>query len=180
MGHRSRAPRRRGRRRGLRRAGRLILYQIENEYASFTGSPTGVNYIARLYAKVRADGIAVHILHNDKGRNGYWTPGSFPAPDANYLYAFDAYPSASGAPPDWGCYRPGGAKGAADTPGFEAEFGGGYFDPWGGAPALLTGRPGTGGETVLRYAARPAVSVLAGRAGVTSSWNSSSGDLVCP
>ena len=61
--------------------GTLILYQIENEYASFVGAPTGVNYIAHLYAKVRADGIAVPIFHNDKGRNGYWTPGSFPAPD---------------------------------------------------------------------------------------------------
>ena len=58
--------------------GTLILYQIENEYASFVGSPTGVNYMAHLYAKVRADGIAVPIFHNDKGRNGYWTPGQFP------------------------------------------------------------------------------------------------------
>ena len=78
------------------------------------------------------------IYHNDKGRNGDWVPGSFPAPDSNYLYAFDGYPSASGAPPDWGYYGPGGAKGGASaspaTPGFEAEFGGGFFDPWGGAP----------------------------------------------
>ncbi len=119
-------------------SGTLILYQIENEYASFVGMPTGVNYMAHLYAKARADGIAVPIFHNDKGRNGFWTPGSFPAPDGNYLYAFDGYPSAAGAPPDWGYYGPGGAKGGASaspgTPGFEAEFGGGYFDAWGGAP----------------------------------------------
>ena len=73
--------------------GTLILYQIENEYASFVGLPTGVNYMAHLYAKARADGVAVPIFHNDKGRNGFWTPGSFPAPDSNYLYAFDGYPS---------------------------------------------------------------------------------------
>src|SRR5580693_5356049 len=118
--------------------GTLLLYQIENEYASYIGSPTGINYMAHLYAKVRADGITVPIYHNDKGRNGYWVPGSFPMPDSNYLYAFDGYPSASGAPPDWGYYGTGGAKGGASaspaTPGFEAEFGGGYFDPWGGAP----------------------------------------------
>src|SRR3984957_4094598 len=118
--------------------GTLLLYQIENEYASFVTSATGINYLAHLYAKVRADGITVPIYHNDKGRNGDWVPGSFPAPDTNYLYAFDGYPSANGAPPDWGYYGPGGAKGGASaspaTPGFEAEFGGGFFDPWGGAP----------------------------------------------
>jgi beta-galactosidase GanA len=119
-------------------SGTLLLYQIENEYASYVGSATGINYMAHLYAKARADGITVPIYHNDKGRNGDWIPGSFPMPDTNYLYAFDGYPSASGAPPDWGYYGPGGAKGGAtaspSTPGFEAEFGGGYFDPWGGAP----------------------------------------------
>ncbi len=119
-------------------SGTLLLYQIENEYASNVGRATGINYMAHLYAKARADGITVPIYHNDKGRNGFWTPGSFPTPDSNYLYAFDGYPSASGAPPDWGYYGPGGAKGGASasptTPGFEAEFGGGWFDPWGGAP----------------------------------------------
>jgi hypothetical protein len=95
--------------------GTVILYQIENEYASFIGSATGVNYMAHLYAKVRADGITVPIFHNDKGRNGFWTPGSFPASDSNYLYAFDGYPSASGTPPDWGYFGPGGAKGGASA-----------------------------------------------------------------
>ncbi len=118
--------------------GTLLLYQIENEYANNVGRPAGVNYLAHLYAKARADGITVPIFHNDKGRNGFWTPGSFPAGDSNYLYAFDGYPSASGAPPDWGYFGPGGAKGGSTaspgTPGFEAEFGGGFFDPWGGAP----------------------------------------------
>jgi beta-galactosidase GanA len=119
-------------------SGTLLLYQIENEYASNVGSATGINYMAHLYAKARADGIAVPIYHNDKGRNGYWVPGSFPTGDSNYLYAFDGYPSASSAPPDWGYYGTGGATGGATaspaTPGFEAEFGGGWFDPWGGAP----------------------------------------------
>ena len=118
--------------------GTVLLYQIENEYASFLTSATGINYMAHLYAKARADGISVPIYHNDKGRNGDWTPGSFPGSDSGYLYAFDGYPSASGAPPDWGYFGPGGAKGGSTaspgTPGFEAEFGGGFFDPWGGAP----------------------------------------------
>ncbi|MBV9449725.1 MAG: beta-galactosidase [Streptosporangiaceae bacterium] len=118
--------------------GTVLLYQIENEYASFLTSPTGVNYMAHLYAKARADGITVPIYHNDKGRNGDWIPGSFPGSDTNYLYAFDGYPSASGAPPDWGYFGAGGPKGGSTaspgTPGFEAEFGGGFFDPWGGAP----------------------------------------------
>jgi hypothetical protein len=39
------------------------------------------------------------------------------------------------AAPDWGFYGPGGAKGGAsaspETPGFLAEFGGGWFDYWG-------------------------------------------------
>jgi beta-galactosidase GanA len=126
-------------------SGTLLLYQIENEYASYVGSATGINYMAHLYAKARADGITVPIYHNDKGRNGDWTPGSFPTGDDNYLYAFDGYPSASGAPPDWGYYGPGGAKGGASaspaTPGFAAEFGGGYFDPWGGAPWHGQGYP---------------------------------------
>jgi beta-galactosidase GanA len=119
-------------------SGTLLLYQIENEYASYVGTATGIDYMAHLYAKARADGITVPIYHNDKGRNGDWTPGSFPTGDSNYLYAFDGYPSASSTPPDWGYYGTGGAKGGASasptTPGFEAEFGGGYFDPWGGAP----------------------------------------------
>lgn len=118
--------------------GTVLLYQIENEYASFVTSADGQNYMAHLLAKARADGITVPVYHNDKGRNGYWVPGSFPGSGANYLYAFDGYPSATGTPPDWGYFGPGGAKGGAtaspDTPGFEAEFGGGWFDPWGGAP----------------------------------------------
>jgi beta-galactosidase GanA len=118
--------------------GTVLLHQIENEYASHLTSPTGINYMAHLYAKARADGISVPIYHNDKGRNGDWTPGSFLGSGSGYLYAFDGYPSANGAPPDWGYFGPGGAKGGSTaspgTPGFEAEFGGGFFDPWGGAP----------------------------------------------
>ena len=91
--------------------GTVLLYQIENEYASFLTSSTGINYMAHLYAKARADGITVPIYHNDKGRNGDWIPGSFPASDSNYIYAFDGYPSASGMPPDWGYFGVGGPKG---------------------------------------------------------------------
>ena len=52
--------------------GPVVLYQIENEYAG-----TNAAYMQHLYNKVRADGITVPIFHNDKGRNGQWTPGSF-------------------------------------------------------------------------------------------------------
>ncbi len=119
--------------------GSVVLYQLENEYASHTADATGRGYMSHLYEKVRADGIDVPLFHNDKGRNGYWTPGSFPTggEEGRYLYAFDGYPSPSSTPPDWGFFGTGGAKGGATasplTPGFTAEFGGGWFDPWGGA-----------------------------------------------
>ena len=68
-----------------------------------------------------------------------------PSPGPVDLYAFDGYPGGTcrtdatpGAPnaaPDWGIHGPGGAKGGAtaspNTPGFVAEFGGGWFDYWG-------------------------------------------------
>src|SRR3954451_13117482 len=119
--------------------GPVLLYQIENEYANNVTSQTGIQYMQHLYAKARADGITVPIFHNDKGRNGFWRPGTAGAPD---LYGFDGYPggtcSTSGnpgtpaTPPDWGFY--GGTVGAGaspTTPGLIAEFGGGWFDPWG-------------------------------------------------
>jgi beta-galactosidase GanA len=129
--------------------GPVILYQIENENAAGTTSQAGQDYMAHLYAKARQDGITVPIFHNDKGRNGYWVPGSFTTPTTenppNYLYGFDGYPAGvcsssgnpgtPGAPPDWGRFGVGGAKGGATasptTPGLLAEFGGGWFDPWG-------------------------------------------------
>jgi hypothetical protein len=123
--------------------GPVVLYQIENEYA---GSNTA--YMQHLYNKVRADGITVPIFHNDKGRNGQWTPGSFTTDDGlpgPNLYGFDGYPGGTcstggnpgtaGTPPDWGYYgtggRTGGASASPNTPGLMAEFGGGWFDPWG-------------------------------------------------
>lgn len=119
--------------------GTVLLYQLENEYASHVNDTTGKGYMEHMYAKVRADGIDVPLFHNDKGRNGYWVPGSFPTggEEGSYMYAFDGYPSPTGTPPDWGYFGTGGAKGGAtaspSTPGFMAEFGGGWFDPWGGA-----------------------------------------------
>lgn len=127
--------------------GTVILHQIENELALTT--PVQGRYMDHLYAKARADGITVPLFHNDQGRNGYWVPrGSNVAktvegsPD---LYAFDGYPGGTctvggkttrgSAAPDWGFYGPGGARGGAsaspNTPGFAAEFGGGWFDYWG-------------------------------------------------
>lgn len=127
--------------------GAVILHQIENELAATT--PAQRRYMDHLYAKARADGITVPIFHNDQGRNGYWAPESSPVEKVvkgpNDMYAFDGYPGGTctvqGRPtrgvaaPDWGFYGPGGAKGGAsaspNTPGFLAEFGGGWFDYWG-------------------------------------------------
>ncbi len=131
----------------LGRGGSVILHQIENELALTT--PAQGRYMQHLYDKARADGITVPMFHNDQGRNGYWVPKSsgvpLTVPGPQELYAFDGYPGGvcgvdnkptKGAPaPDWGLYGPGGARGGASaspkTPGFIAEFGGGWFDYWG-------------------------------------------------
>ncbi|NEB02459.1 beta-galactosidase [Streptomyces sp. SID13726] len=121
-----------------RGTGTVLLYQIENEYDAFTDEPLGRDYMSHLYKKVRADGIDVPLFHNDKGRNGYWTPGSFNTggQEHGWLYGFDGYPDPAEVPPDWGHFGQGGLKGGAtaspSTPGFVPEFGGGWFDPWGG------------------------------------------------
>lgn len=127
--------------------GTVILHQIENELDVV--GPTQVRYMQHLYDKARADGITVPIFHNDKGRNGYWVPRGSGVPltveGPTDMYAFDGYPGGTctvqgkptrgSAAPDWGFYGPGGAKGGAtaspNTPGFAAEFGGGWFDYWG-------------------------------------------------
>ncbi|QDK35029.1 beta-galactosidase [Sphingomonas sp. IC081] len=127
--------------------GSVILHQIENELALTT--PAQRRYMDHLYAKARAEGITVPIFHNDQGRNGYWVPEGSPVDKVvhgpNDMYAFDGYPGGtctvegkptrSVAAPDWGFYGTGGAKGGASaspkTPGFLAEFGGGWFDYWG-------------------------------------------------
>ncbi|MFL6140475.1 MAG: glycoside hydrolase family 35 protein [Labedaea sp.] len=147
--------------------GTVILYEIENELAA-TGTAQ-LNYLRHLHDKARADGITVPIFHNDKGRNGFWVPpgagvpGTVPGPVD--LYAFDGYPGGTcrsdntpGNPntaPDWGIQGPGGATGGAsaspDTPGFAAEFGGGWFDFWGspGSYPCMAGREGPGYERVF-------------------------------
>src|SRR5581483_1328426 len=109
------------------------------------------------------------IFHNDKGRNGIWVPssstvaGTVPGPVD--LYAFDGYPGGTcrtdgtvgrpSAAPDWGMWGTGGAKGGATaspaTPGFAAEFGGGWFDYWGsvGTYPCTALREGPGYERVF-------------------------------
>jgi beta-galactosidase GanA len=147
--------------------GPVILYQIENELAS-TGTSQR-NYMQHLYDKVRSDGISVPIFHNDKGRNGLWVPSSSDVPGTVPgpvdMYAFDGYPGGTchtdgtpGSPstaPDWGIWGTGGAKGGATaspyTPGFTAEFGGGWFDYWGsvGTYPCTAIRQGPGYERVF-------------------------------
>ena len=109
------------------------------------------------------------VFHNDKGRNGIWVPPDSGVPGTVPgkvdLYAFDGYPGGTcrtdatpGSPsvaPDWGTYGPGGAKGGAsaspNTPGFVAEFGGGWFDYWGsnGTYPCTAVRQGPGYERVF-------------------------------
>ena len=147
--------------------GTVILYQIENELAS-TGT-SQLNYLTHLRDKARADGITVPIFHNDKGRNGFWVPASSGVSGTVSgpvdLYAFDGYPGGTchtdntpGGPsvaPDWGVWGTGGAKGGATasplTPGFAAEFGGGWFDFWGGSGSYpcMAVREGPGYERVF-------------------------------
>jgi beta-galactosidase GanA len=147
--------------------GPVILYQLENELGS-AGS-TQVAYMNHLAAKVRADGITVPIFHNDKGRNGLWVPAGSGVPGTvqgpTDLYAFDGYPGGTchtdgsvGSPstaPDWGIWGIGGAKGGStaspNTPGFAAEFGGGWFDYWGsvGTYQCMAQREGPGYERVF-------------------------------
>ena len=127
--------------------GTVILHQIENELLLTNAEQQ--RYMQHLYDRARADGIKVPIFHNDIGRNGRWVPASSPVEGTikgpTDLYAFDGYPGGScdvaakptngGPAPDWGLYGPGGAKGGAsaspNTPGFAAEYGGGWFDYWG-------------------------------------------------
>jgi beta-galactosidase GanA len=147
--------------------GTVILYQIENELASTSSAELA--YLQHLDAKAHADGITVPIFHNDKGRNGDWVPssskvsGTVPGPVD--LYAFDGYPGGTchtdatpGSPsvaPDWGIYGTGGATGGSSaspsTPGFAAEFGGGWFDYWGsnGTYPCMAVREGPGYERVF-------------------------------
>ncbi|HEY2671626.1 MAG TPA: beta-galactosidase [Rugosimonospora sp.] len=147
--------------------GTVLAYQIENELASTSSSER--DYLDHLDAKAKADGITVPIFTNDKGRNGYWVPadstvpGTVPGPVD--LYAFDGYPGGTchtdgtvGGPsvaPDWGIWGTGGAKGGASasntTPGFTAEFGGGWFDYWGsvGTYPCTAQREGPGYERVF-------------------------------
>ncbi len=147
--------------------GTVILYQIENELAA-TGA-SQLAYLTHLRDKARADGISVPIFHNDKGRAGRWVPESSTVPGAVPgpvdLYSFDGYPGGTcrtdgsvGNPnvaPDWGIYSAGGATGGAsaspDTPGFTAEFGGGWFDYWGsvGTYPCTAQRQGSGYERVF-------------------------------
>ncbi|HSI16570.1 MAG TPA: beta-galactosidase [Sphingomonas sp.] len=127
--------------------GSVILFQIENELPLTT--PAHARHMDHLAARARADGITVPIFHNDQGRNGYWVPRGGGAPDTVEadvdLYAFDSYPGGActvdgqltraSAAPDYGWYGADGAKGGSSasphTPGFLAEYGGGWFDYWG-------------------------------------------------
>ena len=147
--------------------GSVILYQIENELANT--APTQQQYMQRLRDKVRADGITVPLFHNDKSRAGRWVPKGAGVPGTlegpTDLYAFDGYPGGScssngsvgrpGEAVDWGIHGIGGATGGStaspNTPGFTAEFAGGWFDYWGslGTYPCTAIRRGPGYERVF-------------------------------
>ena len=147
--------------------GSVILYQVENELSATGDSQR--RYLQHLYDQARADGVTVPIFHNDKGRNGIWVPASSTVPGTVPgpldLYAFDGYPGGTcrtdatpgtpNAAPDWGIQGSGGARGGATaspaTPGFTAEFGGGWFDYWGsnGTYPCTAIRQGPGYERVF-------------------------------
>jgi hypothetical protein len=120
-----------------RGGGTVLLYQIENEYDAQAGGPSARAYMSHLYKKVRADGIDVPLFHNDRVRNGSWTPGSFGTggEKGRWLYGFDGSPAPEAAPPDWGRFGSGGKTGGATaspaTPGFLTESGAGRPAPWG-------------------------------------------------
>jgi beta-galactosidase GanA len=129
------------------RGGTVILHQIENELLLTNAEQQ--RYMQHLFNRARADGITIPIFHNDIGRNGRWVPASSPVEGTikgpTDMYAFDGYPGGScdvhakptisDPAPNWGLYGPGGARGGSSasphTPGFAAEFGGGWFDYWG-------------------------------------------------
>jgi hypothetical protein len=93
--------------------------------------------MAHLYAKVRADGItAVPIYHNDKGRNGDGCR-VLPGPGQQLPVRVWTATRQPAAPRRTGLHAragPAGRQRQPGHPGVRAEFGGGFFDPWGGAP----------------------------------------------
>ena len=97
------------------------------------GTTAGRDYMEHLYTKVRADGITVPLFHNDKGRNGYWMPGSFTpagepgrtstASTATPLSPSD--PGTAGTRPTGATTAPaapsGGSTASPNTPGFDGR-----------------------------------------------------------
>jgi beta-galactosidase GanA len=146
--------------------GTVIAEQIENELGA-TGTAQR-NYMQNLADTVHGDGMTVPIFHNAASRSGVWVPPSSDVPGTVQgpvdLYAWDAYPGGTcstsgsvGSPSnvyDWGLYSAGGARGgdtaSPQTPGFTAEFGGGWFDYWGsvGTYPCTAQRQGPGYERV--------------------------------
>ena len=129
-------------------AARVILYQIENELALTSPAQRATCSICmtrraptaspcRSSTTTRA-ATAIGCRRTRRCRARSHGPVD--------IYAFDGYPGGTcnvrcharrtrTRRPDWGIYGPGGARGGAiaspDTPGFVAEFGGGWFDYWG-------------------------------------------------
>ena len=121
--------------------GTVLLYQIENEYdASRRRAPRPRLHVPPVQEGARRRDRRAAVPQR-QGPQRLLDPGSASTPAASragWLYGFDGYPSTRPKRRRTGATSAtGGAKGGATasprTPGFIAEFGGGWFDPWGGA-----------------------------------------------
>ena len=116
----------------IREFDNVILFQIENEYATDTMEE---DYMRELYKMVRAHGITCPIFHNDAYFAGLWA-------DCVDIYALDLYPYINPAQnwkQDSFCFDTLDnvedifrcAK--DDSPPFIAEMQSGWFDKWDGS-----------------------------------------------
>lgn len=78
--------------------GTVLLYRIGDGYGTRADGPAHLDH---LYEKVRADGIDVPLLRNDRDGNGHLLPGAFRTEDqqVDWLYGFDGHPSPDQPPP---------------------------------------------------------------------------------
>ncbi|KRV48371.1 beta-galactosidase [Wenjunlia vitaminophila] len=112
--------------------GSVIAYQVENEQIG--NSAKQIDYIEKLQAAVRDDGITVPLFHNDYGDGHGWNVPGKPGGSKLDLYAFDTYPLGFDCKGNRGrlsnfesrirSYSP-------NTPVFIAEGQGGAFTAWG-------------------------------------------------
>ncbi|MFD4338031.1 beta-galactosidase [Streptomyces anulatus] len=112
--------------------GSVIAYQVENEQIDNSAERT--DYIERLQASVKADGITVPLFHNDWGDGHGWNAPGKPGGSQLDLYAFDTYPlgfDCKGERGRLGDFESRIRSYSPKTPVFIAEGQGGAFTSWG-------------------------------------------------